>query len=128
MFIEYNPNPIAARVGDCAVRALSKALEQDWETTFIELSVTALQMCDMPSSNAVWGAYLRKHGFYRDVIPNECPDCYNVDDFCAEHPTGTFVLTLKNHVVCIKDGDLYDSWNSSHEIPLYFWYRREKSA
>ena len=28
MYIEYNPNPCGRRVGDCAVRAISKAL--DW--------------------------------------------------------------------------------------------------
>lgn len=30
----YNPNPKLNLVGDCTVRALSKALVQDWGTTF----------------------------------------------------------------------------------------------
>ena len=30
MYQEYNPSPVGAKVGDCAVRALSKALGVDW--------------------------------------------------------------------------------------------------
>lgn len=28
MYIEYNPNPCGRRVGDCAVRAVAKALNE----------------------------------------------------------------------------------------------------
>lgn len=31
MFIYYNPNRLGKRVGDCAVRAVSKALNVDWD-------------------------------------------------------------------------------------------------
>ena len=34
-YIPYNPNPVARRVGDCAVRAVSKALGVDWEQAFL---------------------------------------------------------------------------------------------
>ena len=30
-WIEYNPNPRRNRVGDCAIRAIAKATDQDWE-------------------------------------------------------------------------------------------------
>ena len=31
MWKMFNPNPLAARVGDCAVRAVCKAIGADWE-------------------------------------------------------------------------------------------------
>lgn len=31
MFVFFNPNPGAKRVGDCAVRAIAKAMGTDWE-------------------------------------------------------------------------------------------------
>ena len=34
MWVEYNPNPSGRRVGDCAVRAVAKALNVDWETAW----------------------------------------------------------------------------------------------
>lgn len=35
-------------------------------------------MGDLPSANGVWGAYLRQHGFARNIAPNTCPDYYPV--------------------------------------------------
>ena len=62
-YVFYNPNPVGRRVGDCAVRAVSKALDIDWEQAFLLLSSAAYRMGDMPSSDSVWGAVLRPHGF-----------------------------------------------------------------
>lgn len=120
----YNPNPAHKRVGDCTVRAISKALDQSWETTFLGLVLKSLAMFDMPSANDVWGAYLREKGFTRQIIPDTCPDCYTVSDFAADHPAGTYILALPKHVVCVQDGVLYDSWDSQEETPLYYWKRR----
>lgn len=122
MFIEFNPNPTARRVGDCAVRAIAKALDIDWETAYSKIVTNGFIMGDMPSSDSVWGAVLRQNGFYRSIIPNTCPDCYTVEDFCKDHPKGTFVLGFGNHVATVVDGDIYDTWNSEHEVPMYFWY------
>lgn len=125
MWVEYNKNPTGRRVGDCAVRAISVALGVDWETAFLMLAKNAFAMGDMPSADSVWGAALRQNGFYRETIPNTCPDCYTARDFCNDHPTGTFVLAFGGHVATVVDGDLFDSWNSEDEIPQYYWYRKE---
>lgn len=117
----YNANPAGRNVGDCAVRALSVALDVDWETAYALISLNGYLMGDMPSSNSVWGAVLRQHGFYRYAIPNECPDCYTIGDFADDHPRGIFVVGTGNHVVTIKDGIVLDSWDSRKEIPQYFW-------
>lgn len=82
---------------------------------------SAFLMADMPSSNEVWGAVLRRHGFIRESIPNTCPDCYTAGDFCAEHPEGIYVLGFGDHVATVKDGDLYDSWDSTDRVPQYVW-------
>lgn len=121
----YNPNPMQRNVGDCSVRAVAKALGTDWETAYIEIMINGYDMGDMPSSDAVWGAVLRQNGFYREAIPNTCPDCYTAEDFTRDHPHGTFVLAFGGHVATVKNGCLYDSWDSSREIPQYFWYRKE---
>lgn len=120
-FEKYNPNPTGKNVGDCTVRALSKALEKSWEEIYTELCVYGMMLGDMPSANAVWGTYLKSKGFSRHIIPGSCPDCYTVADFADEHPCGTYILALSGHVVCIQDGTIFDSWNSGGEIPLYYW-------
>ena len=124
MWIKYNPNPTGRFVGDCSVRAVSAALGIEWEDAYTLISDAGFAMGDMPSSDSVWGAVLRQHGFYRTSIPNSCPDCYTVEDFAADHPRGVFVLGFGGHVATVIDGDLYDSWDSSHEVPVYYWYRK----
>lgn len=126
MFIEYNPNPMARRVGDCAVRAVAKALDLDWEDAYAKITTNGFAMADMPSSDSVWGATLRQHGFYREAIPNSCPDCYTAADFCKDHPRGTFVLAFGGHVATVRDGNLYDSWDSSRCVPQYYFYRKDE--
>ena len=124
MYIKYNPNPCGRNVGDCAVRAISAALNVDWETAFDLICDAAKKMCDMPASDSVWGAVLRQRGFYRKAISNYCPNCYTVKDFCEDNPHGIFVLGFGGHVATIIDGNLYDSWDSSNEIPIYVWYEK----
>ena len=112
-------------VGDCTVRALAKALDISWEQAHVMLDYNSYMMGDISNSNTVLGAVLRQNGFYRDVIPNTCPDCYTANDFTMDHPTGTYVLGFGTHVATVVDGDLYDTWNSLGEIPIYYWYRKD---
>lgn len=123
MYVYFNSNPVGARVGDCAVRAVSKVLRISWEEAFDLLADSAKVMGDMPSSNNVISAVLRMHGFYRENLPSFCPDCYTVREFARNNPVGTYVLGTGSHVVAVVDGNWYDAWNSGDEIPLYFWTR-----
>lgn len=125
MFVRYNPNPAGRNVGDCSVRAVAKALDISWEDAYAKIASNGYAMGDMPSSDSVWGSVLRQNGFYREAIPNECPDCYTAKDFCKDNPYGIYVLGFGGHVATVVDGDLYDSWNSENEIPVYVWYRKE---
>ena len=126
MWIHYNPNPTGRSVGDCAIRALAKALDTDWEHAYGLVIINGYVMGDMPSSDSVWGAVLRQNGFYRKSIPDTCPECYTVEDFCHDNPEGVFVLGFGGHAATVVDGDLYDSWDSSRESPQFVWYRKEK--
>ena len=124
MWKYYNPNPTERNVGDCSIRALSKALNISWEQAYILATTMGYEMGDMPSADAVWGAVLKQHGFYRAVIPNRCPECYTAEQFAEENPKGIYVLGFGGHVATVKDGVLYDSWDSSKECPVYLWYRK----
>lgn len=125
VYVEYNPNPALRRVGDCSVRAVAAALDVDWETAYALIAANGYQMGDLPSSDSVWGSVLRQNGFYRAAIPNSCPDCYTAEDFARDNPKGIFVLGFGGHVATIRDGRLYDSWDSSREVPQFYWYRKD---
>jgi len=125
VWVEYNNNPLSRRVGDCPVRAVALALGVDWEEAYELISDAGYAMADMPSSDAVWSAVLRQHGFYRAAIPDTCPDCYTAEDFCEDYPSGTYVLAFGGHAATVRDGILYDTWDSSDLVPQYFFYRKD---
>lgn len=117
----FNNNPSGRSVGDCSIRALSVALGIDWETAYALVALNGYLMNDVISSNSVWGSVLRQNGFYRHSIPNTCPDCYTLERFAEDHPIGVYVVGTGNHVATVKDGLIWDSWDSSNEIPIYYW-------
>lgn len=126
MWREFNNNPTGRRgIGDCSVRAVSVALGIDWEQAYLLITAAGYAMGDMPSSNSVWGAVLRQHGFSRYNLPQTCPDCYTFEDFARDHPKGVYVLGTGTHVACVRDGVIMDAWNSSNEIVQYVWYRKD---
>ena len=75
MFVFFNPNPDAKRVGDCTVRAIAKAMNTVWDKTYLALCVEGLRVHDMPSANSVWGSYLKANGFRQHALPDTCPEC-----------------------------------------------------
>lgn len=124
-FVMYNANPVNNLVIDCPVRAISKVTGQDWDTCYIGIAVEGFVKKNMPNSDSVWGSYLRQLGFVREVIPNFCPDCYTVRDFCHDHPKGEYLLSTNGHTVAVVDGDYYDTWDSGDAVPIYYWFKGE---
>lgn len=123
-YVYFNNNPLNKSVGDCVIRAISKAEDKSWRSIYNDLADYGYGMADMPSSNSVWGQYLMEHGYKRIIIPNTCPNCYTVRQFAEEHPRGTFILATGTHTVCVIDGTVYDSWNSLNEVVIYYFWRR----
>ena len=123
MFQFYNPNPVRpdGGVGDCAVRAVAKALGISWEEAYTKLTANGFLMGELPNNDLVWGSVLRQNGFTREIIPNTCPECYTVADFCRDNPSGTYVVKSDGHVATVVDGTLFDSWDSSMNVPIYVW-------
>ena len=121
MWINWNLNPKQKRTGDCAIRAIAKALDTDWETAYARLCMHGYTMADLPNAVHVYGSVLRQNGYKREIIPNTCPDCYTIKDFCSDHPKGRYVLVTGNHVVAAIDGDYYDTWDSGDETPILYF-------
>lgn len=121
-WVYYNPNPQGKNTGDCAVRAISKAFDVSWDTAKAYLDVHSMEESEVETSDLVWGKILSLHGFEMKAM--YCERCrHTLKDFCEQHPKGVYVLKLPAHVVCVVDGNYYDSWDSGNEIPLYYWER-----
>lgn len=120
-YSNVNPNPQNKNVGDCTVRAISLATDQAWEDVYLELCLKGYILCDMPSSNDVWGSYLIDKGWQYNRLQDGCPFCYTIDNFAADHPKGTYIVATGSHVVCIKDGSYLDAWDSGNKVPLFYF-------
>lgn len=120
-WVEYNPNPAKRQTDDCTVRALSVVLGCTWDEAAVRLDAEAFRLKVMPDSKVAFHSLLKGLGFKRRIIPDTCPDCYTVDDFRVEHLKGVYVLATEDHVVAVKDGVIYDSFDSSAENPQFYW-------
>jgi hypothetical protein len=123
MFVFYNPNPTGKNVGDCVVRAISKALNLSWEKTYILLCVQGLICADLPSSNEVWSDFLKSKGFKRRTLD----DAYTIEEFCESFPDGVYVVGTGSHAVAIVDGCFFDAWNSGREQVLYYFEKEKEN-
>lgn len=121
MFRFYNANPEGKMVGDCVVRAISMIQRLPWDEVYYGICSEGAIEHNMPSANEVWGKYLKRCGFRRRALPDTCPECYTVRDFCYEHPYGEYILATGTHVCAVIDGDYYDTWDSGDETPIYYW-------
>ena len=121
MWKPYNPNPEGRMVGDCTIRAITKATGKSWEEVYAGVVLDGFLLSDMPTANAVWGAYLKRNGFKRFLIDEDAPINYTVADFASDNPIGTYILAMSGHVVTVVDGDWYDTWDSGKELPIYYW-------
>ena len=126
MFHYYNPNPNNRFHEDCVVRAICKLEDREWDSVYLDLCYQGYIEKDMPSINRVWNKFLIRLGYSKYVIPNTCPDCYIVKDFCSEHSKGKYLLATGEHVVAVVDGDYYDAWDSGEEVPIYYWHKEDE--
>ena len=125
MWKQVNLNPHGKQVGDCTVRAISLATGKGWYDTYFGIALQGAIMCNMPSANSVTTAFLKRNGFRRRTIPDDCPDCYTIEDFCKDHPQGVYVIGTGSHLTTVIDGTLFDSWNSLAETPVYYFEKSE---
>lgn len=122
-YVYMNLNPLSKHTGDSTIRAIAYATNQRWSDVYIELCSRGFQKNEMPSSDNIWGDYLKELGYTRHVIDS----CCTVEDFCREHSDGKFILYIPcsnertGYVVAVNRGNIYDTWNCLQEIPLVYW-------
>lgn len=121
MWRKLNVNPRNKRVGDCVVRAISTATGMTWREVYADLARVGYGEADMMSSNDVWGLYLYLLGFDPFILPEACPQCVTVKEFCRFLPNGRYIIGTGSHAVAVIDGDYYDTFDSGELTPSYFF-------
>lgn len=122
-YIYANLNPMQRNTNDCVVRAIAMATGSGWKEAYYEIAMKGIELCDTMESNSTWGTYLKENGWIQDILPYTCPDCYTLEDFCRDHPYGTYIVATGSHVVCTVGGNFFDTTDSGSEIVTYYFKR-----
>lgn len=127
VYFQPNAKDIKDKVGDCQVRALSKALNISWLEAFDltipicrELQTYTIFACDLKKTKAAMDTL----GFdYTGISNKKGSKRPTVEQFAKAHPKGTFILSVANHVVACVDGKYYDTWDCGYKC-LYGYYTK----
>ena len=110
---EYNPNPKKKNIGDCSLRAYCAAFGRTWEEAFEKSSEIATNEALMMDTHKACEKVMESEGY---VIDEEFKKSkrkdLTVNEFALTHPYGTYFLNTHGHLLCVKDGEYWDSWDS----------------
>lgn len=123
-YIYYNANPDDKYVMDCVIRAIATVFNTTWDAVALDLTKIQLVKHNLQNSDEVWGEYLAINGFRRGFIPDTCPHCYTLKQFCIDHPKGVYVVGTGEHVIAVINGDYYDTMDTGDSVIRYYWERR----
>ena len=110
---EYNPNPKKKNVGDCSLRAYCAAFGWTWEEAFEKSSEIAKDEALMMDTHKTCEKVMESEGYVLDEeFKKSKRKDLTVNEFALTHPYGTYFLNTHGHLLCVKDGEYWDSWDS----------------
>lgn len=110
---KYQPNPDKRNVGDCSLRAYCAAFNMTWTDAFDEASRVARDNSYMMDTHKTCEIVMKNHGYVLDQeFKKSKRKDLTVNEFAMTHPYGTFLLNTHGHLLCVKNGEYWDSWDS----------------
>lgn len=122
-FTYTNPNPLCNVTADCVFRAFSIAFEKDWELMATLLSAYTIPIGGTATSKEFYEKFLDELGIKKQKQPRLANGKKLTGEaFCKAHPTGIYLAHIGgHHIVCIRDGAIHDTWNSSRKCIGNYW-------
>lgn len=109
---EFNPNPKKRNIGDCSLRAYCAAFGWDWDTAFEKASEIAKDNALMMDTHSTCEKVMESQGYVLDEeFKKSKRKDLTVNEFAMTHPYGTYLLNTHGHLLCVKDGEYWDSWD-----------------
>lgn len=105
MYKYYNANAVNRFTDDCVIRAISCATNKSWDYVYDYLSDIAQYE----------GTLLDKRDFVRNYLDRTYQRLYDVNGtvgyVSSLFPNNTILITMKGHIVCSKNGVIYDTFD-----------------
>ena len=126
-FTYHNANPKQKNTTDCVTRAISTALNKDYKETAKELFELWIKTGYEITDTRCFGKYLESKGFIKQKQPRKADNTkYTGKEFTQIFKSICVANIGGNHTVCIKDGKIFDTWDSSNGCIGNYWIKEEK--
>ena len=117
MFVYYNANPYQEITKDCVIRAISTALNIDYDCVLKLLYENSEYFnCDMLVRDC-YGKVLDEVFHLTKLYGNGAL----VKEIAEEFKDKKVIMRIKDHLTCSIYGDVLDIWDTSYELVDVFW-------
>lgn len=113
----YNANPAGLLENDCVCRAISDALDLDYNYVLHKLYLIG-ELFECESLNICCYHHLLEQVF--GLIPNDAQG-KTVQEIVEEFPNDILLIRLNGHLTMAECGTVYDLWDCRDEIADIFW-------
>jgi hypothetical protein len=116
-FVKTNPRKDKANIGDCMVRAASLATKINYDLVMKTFISIGWEDGEGGKNSWLLNEALDLLGVKYDFfdLDNEDEEAISLYDWVHvyndNYDNSTFIFGVPNHVACVKNGILYDSWN-----------------
>ena len=129
----FNPNPLFKepkagkkpkvwRIGDCAVRAVCAATGMSWEAAYLTMSDSAMKAYAPFNTSEGFDQVMIDLGF-KKVSYKKGQKRETANVFAENHPNVTAILNLAGHYVCVKNGEILDTWDCGWKTAYNYWVK-----
>lgn len=126
-FTYNNTNPKNSKSsGDCVVRAISIGTGKPWDEVYEELCKLGMKLKAMPNDDKTYRTYLKNLGYVQQKQPRKVDNTkYTVREFAKKaKKTDVFIISVANHLTCIRDNKIQDTWNCGDKCVGNYWQLR----
>ena len=125
-FVNYNANPKDKITDDCVIRALSRALGEEWDEVLMGLYAIALKYKYSLTDKKCYERYLKSKGWIKCKQPRKVDNTkYTGKEWCEwlnqhrEYGEHIIAHIGGHHIVCVAqdvddDYKVFDTWNSTY--------------
>lgn len=120
----YNANPKNRRSDDCVIRAIATATDKSWEEVLQGLFEIALKEKRILSEVECYGKYLVKLGWTKQKQPRKSDNTkFTGREFVTQFKGVAIAHIGGHHIVCIKGGKVWDTWDSTDGCIGNYWVK-----
>ena len=114
MYKFYNTNPLNRYTDDCVIRAISCATNRSWDYVYDYLSDIAQYEGTLMDKKDFVIEYLDRN--YKRLHENG-----SVGEISGRYPNNILLITMNGHIVCSKNGIIYDTFDCRDRKAEYVW-------